>query len=554
MIKRYLATLLILVFTATIAFPTVRLENTVKRFVGTSSDTKPTIAASYTGSWFYETDTDINYIWDGGQWNRHFNSAAISFAQSQAVDAFTRLRVANPVSLFENKNIHSRNSHQWEEPLTGVLLVHGAVAGGPFQVAETITGGTSGAIGIVTAVNGGSLTLTISIDHNDWTDTETITGGTSGATATLTTHNTGTDIFHDRDTAAVVLQVGQVSGDQAVRQTHRYFSYVPGKSQEIWLTFLFGSAVTNVTRRSGYFDPENGVFLEQTSSGVSFVVRSKTSGSVVDTAIAQADWNGDKLDGTGDSGVTLDFSKTQFMTIDFQWQGVGSVRFGFFVNGKNVTAHMIDFANAQSTVYMSTPSLPVRHEITNTGATASINTMTELCTAVTSNGGENPSGLGFTKSNGTTGRSVTTTNTPILAIRLKNVHGGDDNRVTVELSHISVFITGNDNVHFELKHMHDPTGITATWNDVSDDSAVEFSTDISTITGSPEHDIEEGYLAPGQGGRGAGEDKADIGKQDQHRFISQNFDSTNSEVFVIFAQAFTGTQVAYSHISWLEFE
>ena len=155
-------------------------------------------------------------------------------------DAFGRFRISNPVGIFENKNIHDRGRNQWEEPIIGAIITYENLVGGPFQVAEIITGGTSGTIGTVTAVDGGSVTVTYTVNHDDFVVAEEITGGTSGATADILTVGTGSTVTFDRDTASVTLQVGTSSGDSAVRTSHRYFSYVPGKSHLITETFFFG--------------------------------------------------------------------------------------------------------------------------------------------------------------------------------------------------------------------------------------------------------------------------------------------------------------------------
>ena len=534
------------------------LTEIINRYVGLSTDTKPSLNERDADSKFFETDTQNTFVWDGTAWVPFHNPAAIIFADSPSIDAFERQRISNPVSLFENKNIHSRNVHQWEEPLIGAVINHGTVTGGPFQVAEIITGGTSNTTATVTAVNAGALTITYTVNHNDFEDAETITGSVSAATAAVTNSNTASNVTHDRDNASVTLTVGQGNGDQAVRQSHRYFSYVPGKSQLIKMTFLFGAAVADVRRRIGYFETSNGIYLEQTTTGISLVHRTNTSGSVVNTLIPQSSWNYDKLDGTGRTKVNLDFTKAQFLSIDFQWQGDGRVRCGFIINGATLFAHCFNFSNTLDTVYMSTPSLPCRFEITNTAATIANNSMKEFCTAVVSEGGESPSGLGFSVSHEVTARTVTTAAgiTPILAVRLKNVHpNGGENRVTLLFSDASVFHLGNNsNIHFEVVHLHDPDGITATWTDVGEDSAAEFSTDISAIAGNPGHFLKQSYHAAGQGGRGLGEARQTIEKTDQHRFASQNFDSTNSEVFIIFATAFTADVTVYATISWTEFE
>jgi len=489
---------------------------------------------------------------DGEQSGIETNPSHIMVGDSASADAFHRMRISNPVSKFHNKNIHSNHRNQWEEPVTGALIVYSGLANGPFQVAETITGGTSGTIAIVTAVDGGATTLTVTSNHCDFTNTETITGGTSGATATVDSHDTGTHVDHDRDTASMILQVGALNGDTAIRATHRYIPYIPGDSQFIGLTFLFGTATTNRRKRVGYFDIDNGLFLEQTTTGIRFVRRTKTSGSVVDNAIEQADWNVDKMDGTGDSGVNLDLTKLCFIVIDFQWQGGGRIRLGFYINGIIRYAHYINTSGAFAMPWMSTPSLPVRYEIANTGVATGTDTMSEFCSSIISEGGEKLTGQGFSISTDVTPRAVTT-EVPVLAIRLKNSFGGGANRKTIKFTNGGVFVTGNA-AHFEIVHIHAPSAITATWTDIGGGSAVEYSTDITATTGKPSHKLEEGYVASGQGGKGGSENVITGDTLDQHRMASQNYDSDNSQMFAIYATAITGTAQIYSHISWVEIE
>ena len=202
---------------------------------------------------------------------------------------------------------------------------------------------------------------------------------------------------------------------------------------------------------------------------------------------------------------------------------------------------------------MSTPSLPVRYEIENTGVTASISTMMEFCTAVVSEGGEKLTGIGFSVSNEVTPRAITT-DEPVLAIRLKNSFGGGANRKTVRFTEGRIFVTDNG-AHFDIKHIHDPTGITASWSDIGAGSAVEFSTDISAITAAPGHKIGQGHLAAGQAGKGGEPSGVAQEETDQHRIMTQNIDSDNSEIFLISATSIVPqASNVYAALAWVEFD
>jgi hypothetical protein len=140
-----------------------------------------------------------------------------------------------------------------------------------------------------------------------------------------------------------------------VRQTFRSFPYQPGKGLLVLATFVMDSSSSvNLTQRVGYFNEQNGVFFQRVDGVYSFVLRSYISGAVSDArTVNQSSWNGDKLDGTGASGLTLDPSKAQILWMDFEWLGVGSVRCGFVINGQYVVCHTFTNANEITSVYMT---------------------------------------------------------------------------------------------------------------------------------------------------------------------------------------------------------
>lgn len=228
----------------------------------------------------------------------------------------------------------------------------------------------------------------------------------------------GTSTFLTNE-SAVSMAVTTASGDKVIRQTKRYFPYQPGKSLATLTTFVMNEGKTNLRQRVGYFDTNNGVFLQRDGTELSFIIRTYTSGSVDDTRkVVQSSWNGDKLDGTGASGITLDTTKAQIMFIDFEWLGVGSVRVGFVIDGQYVTAHTFDNANEISKVYIQTATLPLRLEIENTGATASSSSMKQICSTVISEGGYEQTSIENVARRTSTVTSIGTTFVPLVSIRL----------------------------------------------------------------------------------------------------------------------------------------
>ena len=92
------------------------------------------------------------------------------------------------------------------------------------------------------------------------------------------------------------------------------------------------------------------------------VVLSKT----IDLRVPQSQFNIDKMDGTGPSGLTLDLTKMQMWFIDYSWYGAGAARFGFRdTQGRIQYVHRFVNNNQNLTSYMRSGNLPARYE-TNT--------------------------------------------------------------------------------------------------------------------------------------------------------------------------------------------
>ena len=228
----------------------------------------------------------------------------------------------------------------------------------------------------------------------------------------------GTSTFLTNE-SAVSLAVTTASGDKVVRQTKRCFPYQPGKSLSFLMTFVMAAAKTNLRQRVGYFDSNNGLFLQRSGTELSFIIRSYTGGSVDDTRkVVQSAWNGDPLDGSGASGITLDTTKAQILFADFEWLGVGSVRVGFVIDGQYITAHTFDNANEVTSVYMQTATLPLRIEIENTAATASSSSMKQICSTVISEGGYEQTSIERVARRSTTLTGIGTSFVPLVSIRL----------------------------------------------------------------------------------------------------------------------------------------
>jgi hypothetical protein len=281
----------------------------------------------------------------------------------------------------------------------------------------------------------------------------------------------GTSSTYSNNTASSTLSVSATTAGKRTRQTFMRFNYQPSKSQLIFITGILKASGggSGIITRMGYFDDNNGLFLECDGGTINLVRRTYTGGSSSDNRIAQSSWNLDKMDGTGASKISLDFTKTQIFMMDFEWLGVGRVRFGFNVEGTTYYVHELSAANSLTTVYMSTPNLPLRYQIINdgTGIVSSINC---ICSAVISEGGREEVATNSHISTG--GSSVNATKNvtnAILAARLKSGYLG----ATIDILDLSLLTTSNDNYEWQL-YMN-PSGINGLAFTGAVNSALEYS-------------------------------------------------------------------------------
>jgi hypothetical protein len=220
------------------------------------------------------------------------------------------------------------------------------------------------------------------------------------------------------------LTVSATTGSQVIRETYKVFPYQPGKSLLVLNTFV-GITTAGVRQRIGYFGTENGVYFQINENGTSgqtkcsIIKRSKVSGAVVDSVINQDSWNGDKLNGSGPSGITLNLENAQILWMDFEWLGVGSVRVGFVINGQLILCHTFQHANIIQSTYITTACLPLRYEITNTN-TAGGN-LKQICSSVISEGGYGLNGIQLSIATPlATPANIDATRRPVISVRLQS--------------------------------------------------------------------------------------------------------------------------------------
>lgn len=405
----------------------------------------------------------------------YWEKANTAYYDSVSLDAFSRLRISEVVTLFDSQQTYGDSALMWENSAAG-------------------TGSASNAL------NTSSVLL-----------------------------NTG----------------GTASGARLYRQTKAYMRYQPGKSMMIFETFVFAPAQTNLRQRSGYFDTNNGYYLEQTGSAINLVERSFITGSVVNTIIPQASWNIDTLNGSGPSGVTLDLTKAQIFVIDLQWLGVGRVRLGFNMNGFVYYVHQFIHANQVSSAYITSACLPCRAEIENIGITSTSASLTQICATVGSEAGiSNELGLQFSANTGVTSISVGTGSiVPILSIRASTTGPNSVvNRGQILPKEYTTFVSSAGSIFYQL--LLNPTLTGASFSAVNSTYSLAQA-DVSATALSGGVVLDSGYAT--------GSTKLPITAEllRKQALVYAQLNSTQ-DILTLAAQSLSGTQTCYGAITWQE--
>lgn len=338
---------------------------------------------------------------------------------------------------------------------------------------------------------------------------------------------------HDANASLVNMAVS--GAGSVVRETKQVFTYQPGKALEIFNTFTMDTGATGLTQRVGYFGADNGIYLEQSDGDLYLVLRSKSSGIVTETRVAQANWNTDPLNGNGTTGITLDITKSQIQFIDIEWLGVGTVRAGFVIDGAFIIAHKFHHANLITGTYMTTASLPIRYEITSTGPSA---TLKHICNTVISSGGFTPSGYSNTVGRGLNYYSMSNAGTfyHMVSIKLDSTRLDD----VVIPTDVNVMTDSNTNLQFKL--VRNATFASALSFTPHTNGTVDYSISNSAVTDEGEV-LLSGYIV--NKGEARGFNPAELQKLQLTR-------TTTSDVLSVIVTAESPSTKAAGNISWME--
>ena len=292
--------------------------------------------------------------------------------------------------------------------------------------------------------------------------------------------------------AMAVVSTGTTTGSSARLESRQHAKYRPGLGGLLRFTALFTTPVANTDQIIGLMDEvgstalfKNGYAIGFNGTGTFTVFRFQND---VMFEVAQADLD-DSLDGTGLSGLNIDFTKLNVFAINFQYLGAGAIN--FFIedpdNGEFVKFHTIKYAGANTTPSVHNPNFHFQVYTDNKATTEDLVVKTASY-AYFIEGQTFLSELHQPKvSTGIQTQTGVTTAQPIVTIRNKANYAGKVNYIDAYVLNISsAYEANNASNTGAVAFIKNATlgGTAASWIDISTtDSVIEYDVSSTTVTG-----------------------------------------------------------------------
>ena len=364
----------------------------------------------------------------------------------------------------------------------------------------------------------------------------------------------------DSATSQVILSIGGTSGDKIVRQTRTTQRYIPGRTSTVSYALLLGTPVEGIRKRVGMFDQfTDGFWFEDSGVWVDGVPNYNCAVSNGNTPISvpRSQWNGDKLDGTGPSGIVADPTKIQLISIEYEWYGAGAVKFGWVIDGNTHVVHTHHNANHYALPWAKTPFLPIRLEMEALSTVAEGPfLMTQGSNSLISEGSVGKIGIGENISAPFYGTRMAAALTnagtsdnwyPILSIRLKAA----DLKGIVLPASFQVATVDNTNVFYKLcRNATLTNGGANSWTPLSDENSfVEYQTYTApTAVAQANHGvtIASGFAIGGGGGANVILDEETV-----YQLGRTDMGATSDTLTIMCASSNTGKD-AMASMTWIE--
>lgn len=222
------------------------------------------------------------------------------------------------------------------------------------------------------------------------------------------------------------------------------------------------------------------------TTGAAATITQTTAGvASTDLFISQSEWNGDKLDGTGPSGITIDPTKLNIFQIGIGYLGTDSIVFKSKVTPANsnnstwVVFHTIKLSNSLIKSSFGNPSFPFTMAAYSAGSTTDLTVKTSSFAGFIE-GGKFLQGNRFSYINAIT--TVTSSALQcLLTVMNKRVYGGRSNQAVINILGIVGAVKHTQPVVFYLIKNGTLAG-NPNFIDISSQSCSQYDTAATTVT------------------------------------------------------------------------
>jgi hypothetical protein len=273
--------------------------------------------------------------------------------------------------------------------------------------------------------------------------------------------------------------------DVAIAQSFQFYPYFAGKPIRSEFTVIDFDTEANVEKGFGqyhnvdfttpYANTLDGFRLWD--DGTTKRLQVFNAGTAV-ADIPRASWD-DPMDGTGASGVTVDFAKFNIYIFDYLWLGGSGLRFFMNIGDTIVLVHTYKHSNSGTDTIFQSPEQPVRFEIRSTGDAGN---MKQVCSAVSIDSFTPETGHNVGVDVGTTFLNANVIGTAYAAIGARI--DPNEYNASVAIDTVSALAATADSFILQVRHNPTIAGTAPTWTVVPDsdiDYAVGDTT--NTVTG-----------------------------------------------------------------------
>lgn len=230
------------------------------------------------------------------------------------------------------------------------------------------------------------------------------------------------------------LQTGTNSAGSAIFRSRKTIKYRAGQGILARFTFVFATGTASSTQIAGCGNANDGYFFGY--SGTTFGIFHRLNGSILEFT-AQTSWNGDKMNGSGASGMTIIPQFGNVYMIKYPYLGYGNINFYILDNATSrfILVHTIKYTNTTDTVQLTNPTLAFYCQMLNAGNTTNLIAYCGSVGMFLSGERNFDSSPRWAADNS---KSGVTAETSIMTLRNATTYNGVDNQGLIRLNSFSV--------------------------------------------------------------------------------------------------------------------